>query len=493
MKAILKLTILVLLLTSAGFVNAQVYLGLFNSSFSSNPSGPAYTAGPAAIVRSSDLTTPQSGALSVSAAFSEQQYGSLPNGLTGFGDLGLMFGIGNNNSGKMPTPFNVGVPLANVGSPLNSYYSPTQTSIGTGMNVFTNNAFNLFACAEGLAGQPTDGRYYFGKVTFTFSRPVANPFLHVTGLGGFLSINEPPFPTLPFAVELELVDPSLILDKFSGTSRTQLNTTTKTIYSSYDYLNDYVLGNKTPEGGDYAATGSFRVTGVNITSVTFKVYLKGMVKNQVWTSNGTFANQVYNGDRFNISWTLPEQPQSPLPVTGVNLKASLNGNDVVLNWKTSTEYNSKQFEIERSTDAKNFKLINTKAAAGSSTSELAYSITDPNMTAKVYFYRLRLVDVDGKFTYSNVAVVRQTDNKGIRSFPNPVASQLNIEFANAKGAYIISMFNQAGQEVQSTKANIENSVQYITLQRNHLISGTYFVRITNIATAEVHTEKIILQ
>jgi len=92
-----------------------------------------------------------------------------------------------------------------------------------------------------------------------------------------------------------------------------------------------------------------------------------------------------------------------------------------------------------------------------------------------------------------VAVVRKTDNKGIRSFPNPVASQLNIEFANAKGAYIISMFNQAGQEVQSTRAKIENSVQYVTLQRNNLTAGTYFVRITNIATAEVQTEKIILQ
>jgi len=184
---------------------------------------------------------------------------------------------------------------------------------------------------------------------------------------------------------------------------------------------------------------------------------------------------------------------APLPVTGVNLKASLNGKDVVLNWKTSSEYNSKQFEIERSTDAANFKLINTKAAAGTSFNELAYSFTDANMTAKIYFYRLRLVDLDGKFTYSNVAVVRQTENKGIRSFPNPVASQLNIEFANAKGAYIISMFNQAGQEVQSTRANIENSVQYVTLQRNNLTAGAYFVRITNIATAEVHTEKIILQ
>jgi methionine-rich copper-binding protein CopC len=92
-----------------------------------------------------------------------------------------------------------------------------------------------------------------------------------------------------------------------------------------------------------------------------------------------------------------------------------------------------------------------------------------------------------------VAVVRQTDNKGIKSFPNPVASQLNIEFANAKGTYIISMFNQTGQEVQSTRANIENSTQYVTLQRKNLTAGNYFVRITNIATGEVHTEKIILQ
>ncbi len=493
MKPKLKLILFILLLTSIGFAKAQQFVGLYNVSFPSNPTVPAYTAGPAAI-KKADGTNPNSGALSVSASYSDQQYGVLPNGLTGYGDLGLMFGISNNNSGKVPTPASVGVPLANVGSPVNSYYSALSTQIGTGMNTFNNYAFNMFASAEGLSGQPTNGRYYFGKVTFTFSRPVINPILHVTGLGGFLSINEPPFPTLPFAVDLELDEAGFQISKLSGTARTQLNTTTKTIFNSFDYVQDYIVGGQTPEGGNNAGTGSFLIQGINVTTVTFKIYLRGMAQNQVWTSNANYVNEVYNGDRFNISWTLPTQPESTLPATGVYLKAVLNGNDVSLNWKTVSEINSKEFEIERSTDGVNFSRIASKDAAGNSFSEINYAFTDAAITKRVYFYRLKLVDVDRSYTYSNVAVIRTAgSSKEIKTFPNPFTSQLNIEFNKAKGSYIISMFNQAGQEVKTLRAFIENDVQYVSINRGILTSGSYAVRITNILTGEVSAQKVMIQ
>ncbi|MBY0477813.1 MAG: T9SS type A sorting domain-containing protein [Chitinophagaceae bacterium] len=493
MKPNLKLILFILLLTRMGYVNAQQFVGLYNVSFPANPSVPAYTAGPAAI-KKADGTNPNSGALSVSASFSDQQYGLLPNGLTGFGDLGLMFGISNNNSNKVPTPASVGVQLANVGSPVNSYYSALTNLIGTGMNTFNNYAFNMFASAEGLSGQPTNGRYYFGKVTFSFSRPVINPILHVTGLGGFLSINEPPFPTLPFAVDLELDEPGFQISKLSGTARTQLNVTTKTIFNSFDYLQDYIIDGRTPEGGNFAGTGSFLITGINVTTVTFKVYLRGMTQNQVWTSNANYQNAVYNGDRFNMSWTLPTQPESTLPATGVNLKAVLNGTDVVLTWKTVSEINSKEFEIERSADGVNYTRIASKNAAGNSFSEISYSFTDAAMAKPVYFYRLKLVDNDRSYTYSNVAVVRKSgSSKEIKTFPNPMAAQLNIEFNKAKGSYVISMFNQAGQEVRTIRAFIDNDVQYVNISRGTLTAGTYAVRITNIITGEVSAQKVIIQ
>lgn len=492
MKPILKLFVF-LLMVQATITNAQPFVGFYSSSFS-NVSGPVYSAGPGNVINSSG-GAPLAGALTISASFSNQQYGTLPNGLTGNGDLGMMFGVSNNNSGKTPTPANVGVALANVGSPNPNFYSPLPTQIGSGMFINGANAsyaFNMFTSAEGLIGQPTNGRYLFGQVTFTFSRPVRNPIIHVTGLGGFLSINESPFPTLPFATELELVSP-YTLTLLSGTSHTSLNTTTKTIFNNFQE-SEYINFGRTPEGGQNAGTGSFLVTGTNILSVTFNVYLKGMSAGQTWSSTPAFANQVYNGDRYNISWTLPDVINTTLPVTGVNLSGSLRGSDVTLNWKTISEINSKEFELERSTDGVNFTKIASLAAAGNSFNTLDYSYVDARMTAKIYYYRLRLVDLDGKFAYSNIAVIRNTGGgKGIKSFPNPVLTYTNVEFNNAKGTYAISLINQAGQEVKSIRAFINSDVQYVTINRDNLVPGAYYLRITNIESGEKTVQKLILQ
>ena len=492
MKSILKMFLLACLVVSSLQSNAQQFVGFYNSSFSGSPAVPAYTVGPFAL-RTSTGANPNTGALSVTATYSDQQYGNAPGGLTGFNDRGLMFGISNNNSAKIPTPTSVFVQLANVGSPVDSFYSALETTLNSGLNTFNNYAFNMFASAEGITGS-TNGRYYMGKVTFTFSRPVVNPIIHVTGLGGFLSINEPPFPTLPFAVDMELENADYTLMMLSGTSRTALDPATKKIYNSFDYQTDYVQNGRTPEGRNFSGTGSFKINGVNVFSVTFRLYLRGMVAGQVWTSNNSYSNEVYNGDRFNVSFTLPTQPEGPLPVSGVNLKAALTGNDVSLTWKTLTETDSKSFEIERSTDGVNFVKIASKAAAGNSVTELNYAHVDAAMTQRVYFYRLKMIDIDGSFKYSNVAVIRKsTGTTVVKVFPNPFVSQLNVEFTKAKGSYVVSLLNNIGQEVRSVRAVVENDVQYVSINRGSLISGNYVVRILNITTGDVTLEKVIIQ
>lgn len=497
MKPILKLFIL-LLLVQTSVTHAQPFppfVGFYSSSFS-NGSGPVYSVANGNVIRSNG-NAPIAGALTISASFSNQQYGTLPGGLTGNDDLGLMFGVSNANGVKSPTSANVGVALSNVGSPTPNYYSPTIAQIGSGMSINGVNAsyaFNMFTSAEGLSGQPTDGRFYFGQVTFTFSRPVRDPIMHVTGLGGFLSFLRGPGdnPTLPFATELELVSPFAI-SRLSGTSHTDLNTTTKTIFNNFQE-SEYILQGRTPESGDNACTGSFLIAGINVTTLTFNVYLKGMSAGQAWTSVPGPGTQVYNGDRYNISFTLPDNATGALPITGVTLGASLRGSDVHLNWQTVSEINSKEFQLERSTDGVNFKTVGTIAAAGNSSRLLDYSFIDAGMSVKAYYYRLRMVDLDGKFSYSNIAVIRRGGQAGIiKVFPNPVVTATNLEFNNAKGTYAISLINTAGQEVQSMRVFITNDVQYVPVNRNNLIGGTYFLRITNLTTGDVTVEKLIVQ
>ncbi len=219
-----------------------------------------------------------------------------------------------------------------------------------------------------------------------------------------------------------------------------------------------------------------------------------MSAGQAWTSVPGPGTQVYNGDRYNISFTLPDNATGALPITGVTLGASLRGSDVHLNWQTVSEINSKEFQLERSTDGVNFKTVGTIAAAGNSSRLLDYSFIDAGMSVKAYYYRLRMVDLDGKFSYSNIAVIRRGGQAGIiKVFPNPVVTATNLEFNNSKGTYAISLINTAGQEVQSMRVFITNDVQYVPVNRNNLIGGTYFLRITNLTTGDVTVEKLIVQ
>jgi Secretion system C-terminal sorting domain len=262
-----------------------------------------------------------------------------------------------------------------------------------------------------------------------------------------------------------------------------------------------------------AATGTVRITGARTNYIRFKVWLRGSDANSAGFKWSAPFSAVAGGVRDPLTgdiWMVAVSQKSPLlstscplgdpsctslPANGINLTAALNGSDVQLIWKTQSEINSSYFEIQRSTDGVNFNSIGTKQASGNSTLVLTYSHMDPNMTVPAYYYRLKLVDIDGHFAYSNIAMVRKTGGvKGVRVFPNPVAEKVNLEFSNAKGNYIVIVYNQAGQQVINEKAVITSTVQYLTINRNNLAGGSYLVRVTNSESGEMlFTDKIILQ
>src|SRR6202012_2934437 len=96
---------------------------------------------------------------------------------------------------------------------------------------------------------------------------------------------------------------------------------------------------------------------------------------------------------------------SPLPITLLQFNGRLDNNNAVLTWSTSSEQNSKTFEIDRSFDGTVFLPIGNVAAAGNSTSTRNYTFTDPSLTRDTNYYRLKEIDLDDHFTYSNVVLV----------------------------------------------------------------------------------------
>lgn len=117
-----------------------------------------------------------------------------------------------------------------------------------------------------------------------------------------------------------------------------------------------------------------------------------------------------------------------LPIVLTDFKGLRNDKSIVLNWTTAMEINFSHFEIERSSDGINFNKIGSKAGTGFLSGPNFYSFTDNTPLYGNNFYRLKMVDIDGKKEYSNVIALKGIGSSvGINSTrPNPFVTEIKI-------------------------------------------------------------------
>jgi hypothetical protein len=117
--------------------------------------------------------------------------------------------------------------------------------------------------------------------------------------------------------------------------------------------------------------------------------------------------------------------QNTLPVTLVSFTATEQNGVVTLLWKTENEINFSHYEVERSSNVNAFSEVLSKVARNQG-SESLYSGTDlPNATG-VFYYRLKMVDKDGKIAYSNIVSVKIKSTLSITLSPNPVRDRMIV-------------------------------------------------------------------
>ncbi|RYE13784.1 MAG: T9SS type A sorting domain-containing protein [Sphingobacteriales bacterium] len=181
-----------------------------------------------------------------------------------------------------------------------------------------------------------------------------------------------------------------------------------------------------------------------------------------------------------------------LPVTLEEFKGRKEREQHMLSWKTTQEQNMQNYVVERQTDNEPFTEIGRTVARGSSSSQ-QYQLFDASPQPGNNFYRLKMNNTDGSYTYSNI-VLLQKEKSGISYsiYPNPVKDILNIHFSGYGGQhYTVSMFTMSNQLVLQQN--------YSTASSNHLEihrpastqPGMYLLRIVNTATNEQVTQKII--
>jgi Secretion system C-terminal sorting domain len=216
--------------------------------------------------------------LTATFSLSNQQY-TLPVSQMSTGK-GLNFGANQDNSSVL-APASALFPQMNyISSPSNNNFtSTTAVPAGTGIDISANRAVGMFASAKALenANASTSGRFYFGDLTITFNQNITNPVLQIVGLGGY-------YVRLGFTAELELQTPGIILSKLSGSSELTISSGSKILNSA---------SNPNSPTGSGAASGSVLASGSGISSLTFKIYLRGDGNDSQWSGSGDHQGDVF--------------------------------------------------------------------------------------------------------------------------------------------------------------------------------------------------------
>jgi len=150
---------------------------------------------------------------------------------------------------------------------------------------------------------------------------------------------------------------------------------------------------------------------------------------------------------------------------------------IQLNWETLSEINTSHFEIERSSDAIQYQSIGSVQAAGNSTQTLNYSFVDAQPLSKTNFYRLKMIDRDGAFSYSNVVVINNSlSTITLSLFPNPASDWLQVQLPVVRsGTVQISIIDNSGKQVSQHSLQAKEGLNATSIQVSTLPKGIYYV------------------
>jgi hypothetical protein len=230
----------------------------------------------------------------------------------------------------------------------------------------------------------------------------------------------------------------------------------------------------------------FPANGIPISSFTTRIQFT-IVDNTKPTGFSTypysaFSSPVFKDDEFTQipSGSNCTVSNFALPVELISFQARNMGKTNLLTWQTATEKNSSHYDIERSADGRSFgKIGNVKAYNQDNQS---YTFTD-DTPLKLGYYRLKMVDNDGSFTFSKIISIKKAEGSKVKIYPSVTNGFLTVE-----GAKSFEILNTIGQTVLSEQSSIPNALVNIS----HLENGFYFIRVEN-TEGDIFTEKIVKQ
>ncbi len=218
-------------------------------------------------------------------------------------------------------------------------------------------------------------------------------------------------------------------------------------------------------------------------------------------------------DRWNFGPKFPiVVTEEVVPVEFLIFTSSVFGNDVTLNWITSTETNNMGFEIEKkkvgnqqsSTGKEKWNIITFINGSGSTTEMRTYSFVDIGISSGKYQYRLKQIDFDGSFEYSNIIETEipvASDYRLEQNYPNPFNPSTTISYTipnviSTKGKnlnVILKVYDVLGNEVAVLVNEYQLAGKYnVKFDAQNLSSGIYFYKLS-IEKFEVVKKMILMR
>ena len=229
-----------------------------------------------------------------------------------------------------------------------------------------------------------------------------------------------------------------------------------------------------------------------------------LMHNPQYRTSIAWQNSAYNQPpypSFYLGYDMATPPppniyiaSSVVPINLLSFDAKANGSKVILNWKTESEKNNDYFIIERSVNGLDYSSIYKTKAAGNSNIINSYTANDNSPVTGINYYRLKQIDVDGRYTYSSVKTVNfdHIENAQLVVFPNPVGNtpvQLQVPENSTYNTLKLTVSTADGKNIFQTIG----TVQQLNIELNNKLktfaNGTYILQIIN--AGKIYSTKMV--
>lgn len=202
--------------------------------------------------------------------------------------------------------------------------------------------------------------------------------------------------------------------------------------------------------------------------------------------NGSTGNT--NGRIDNISITIYYTDLTTLPVSLVNFSAKKNNASININWATDNESGMSKYEVQRSSDGRNFSSIQS-VQSRNSVSRTSYSAIDSKPLNGIGYYRLKMIEVDGSATYSKIIPVQFTTGNLITIYPTLWKTGTKLNISNPNNEKLTAyFFNSAGQHIGiATTINSALPTSMLNTQK-----GIIYYKIINVDGQSLGTGNLLV-